>query len=169
MLRPYHGQIKLLHPNDSENLLERNHFGHLGCAFGNDVYVIPISYLYEGGLIYFHTRPGKKVKSMNHDSHVCLQVEEIEDFYHWKSAAAFGKVERLNEPESTIAMRRIIEKMTLNETIPRISELEVDFSALIEKSIVYKMKPAKISGRFEAWPEERSSEPYTASPNLTDR
>lgn len=91
--------------------------------------------------------PGKKIEMMRKNPHVCVQVEDVQNFFQWESVIAWGRFEELQGDEASMAMRNLIRKV--NEDNNRRSELEVDFAAQLEKAIIYRIKLEKVTGRYE--------------------
>lgn len=146
-MKPNHGEIESLNSRENIQLLERNTFAHLACHNSKEVYLVPISYIFEDGYIYSHSKPGHKIDIMRKNPEVCFQVEEVQDFFHWKSVVLWGRFEELFGDAATIAMRRLIQEFTKDEK--RRSELEVDFATQLESSIIYRIKVEKSTGRAE--------------------
>ena len=147
-MKPFHGEIQVLNEIECIQLLERNTTAHLGCHVHDQVYVVPITYACEGGYFYSHSQPGKKIEMMRENNKICIQVEEIHNFYHWKSVISTGKYEELSGDRASTAMRLLIKKVaTQNE--PE-SSLELDFTAMLESAIIYRMKIDSLSGRTES-------------------
>ena len=102
--------IRPLSAEDARNLLERGRVGRLGCIAENEPYVIPVSYFLEDDCVYVHTMPGLKVTALRANPRACLQVDEVRDEYHWKSAIGFGRYEELAEPaERDRALNNLLE------------------------------------------------------------
>ncbi len=150
-MKPHHGEIKILDSEESIKLLEKNRFGHLACHTSDDIYLVPITYTFEDGYIYSHSKLGQKINMMRKNPHVCVQIEEVQDFFQWKSVIAWGQFEELKGDEATTAMRRLIHKMIKDEADKRRSELEVDLSAQLESAIIYQIKVEKLTGRCEGF------------------
>lgn len=146
-MKPSHGEIESLNPQENMQLIERNHFAHLACHSSKEVYLVPISYIFEDGAIYSHSKPGHKIDIMRKNPEVCFQVEEVQDFFHWKSVVLWGRFEELFGDEATRIMRRLIQKFAGD--VKRRSDLEVDFAAQLESSIMYRIKIEKFTGRAE--------------------
>lgn len=146
-MKPHHGEIKELSSSESTDLLARNQFGHLACHVKDDIFLVPISYIYENGYIYSHSQDGKKVHMMRKNPRVCVQVEEVGDFFHWKSVLAWGDFEELKSEDAMIAMRNIVKKLSLGEE--RRSELELYFESQLESAVIYRIKVDRITGRYE--------------------
>lgn len=111
--------------------------------------MVPVTYIVEDGFIYSHSRPGKKIEMMRASPHVCLQVEEVRDFHHWRSAIAWGRFEELTGDAAAMAMHLLLRKFLEYESPRRVSSLEVDMSAILETAIIFRIKIEKITGRFE--------------------
>lgn len=148
-MKPHHGKIEALKSVDCIRLLERSRFGHLACKAKDDIYLVPITFAFEDGYLYSHSKLGKKIEMMRKNPHVCIQAEEVQDFFRWKSVIAWGRFEELKGTDATTAMRILIQKVTEKEPDTRRSELEVDFAALIESAIIYRIKIERSTGRYE--------------------
>jgi nitroimidazol reductase NimA-like FMN-containing flavoprotein (pyridoxamine 5'-phosphate oxidase superfamily) len=146
-----HGNIKSLPKEEVFKLFERGHFGHLACHHRNDLYLVPVTYAFHEGFIYSHSALGKKINIMRSNPQICIQVEEVESFFRWKSALAWGEFEELKDEEAARAMRILIKSFSEKEGSAPISELEADFSAQLENAIIYRIKILDFSGRSEGY------------------
>lgn len=82
-------------------LLGRRKVGRLGvCDRRRErVYVVPVSYYYEGDAVYLHSAPGLKLKLLHEQpAHVCFQVDEIADEGEWQSVIGWGRFEEIADP-----------------------------------------------------------------------
>ena len=53
--------------------------------------------------------PGRKVSALRTNTRACLQVDEVVDEYHWRSAVAFGVYREINAgPERDRAVRLLL-------------------------------------------------------------
>ena len=154
-MKPNHGVIKDLKETDALGILANNHFAHLACHVKDDIYLVPISYVFEDGYIYSHSQNGKKIQMMRKNPRVCVQVEEVDDFFRWKSVIAWGEYEELKDQQAESAMRNLVRSLAAGE--PRRSDLEIYFESQLESSVIYRIKVSRISGRYEN--ERISSEP----------
>lgn len=144
-----HGKIDFLEKTDVLDTLESGSLGHLGCFLAGEIYVVPITYVFENPYIYSHSKDGKKISMMRRNPHVCVEVEEIHDMFSWRSAIAWGKYEELHGDEAAMAMRMLIRKITHEMANGKSSSLEMDFDALFEDAVIYRIHVSKLSGRFE--------------------
>jgi len=103
--------IGKLNSKEIENLLYGQCIGHLGCKDKHTIYVVPISYAYDGNNIYFHSFEGQKIVMMRNDPKVCFQVDEMKDMANWKSVIAWGNFEEINdETEKKKALHNLLER-----------------------------------------------------------
>jgi len=89
--------IGRLTSEEIENLLHQQFVGHLGCQDKDAVYVVPVSYAYDGGSIYCHSFEGQKVAMMRNNPKVCFQVDEMKDMGNWKSVITLGNFEEIDD------------------------------------------------------------------------
>ncbi|PWB70281.1 MAG: pyridoxamine 5'-phosphate oxidase family protein [Holophagae bacterium] len=85
---------------------------HLGMADGDQPYVVPVSFGYDGSSVYFHSaRDGRKLDVIAVNPRVCVQFErravlmpsETEACgwsFAFESAIGLGVVEELRDPEA---------------------------------------------------------------------
>ena len=81
---------KALSEREAWDIVNAGSLGRLGCVDDGEPYVVPINYVASEGHIYSHSLAGRKVQAMRKHSRVCLQVDRIQDDFHWQSAIAFG-------------------------------------------------------------------------------
>lgn len=141
-----------LSAKESIDLFEKKHFAHLACHHKNDLYLVPITYAFQDGTLYSHTGPGKKIEIMRKNPHVCIQVEDIENYFEWKSAIAWGDFEELHGDEAAHAVRLLIQQFAEKERPTRRSDLVADFPEELDSAILFKVKIKECTGRFEGTP-----------------
>ena len=96
--------------------------------------------------IYIFTTVGMKTKYIDSNPEVCLQVEEVRDFQHWRSVVVNGRAERLTEqPDIDRAIQLVKEN---NPTLsPAINRTWVDSWGRAEAIAIYRIHPSEMSGR----------------------
>lgn len=149
IMKPHHGQIGTMKEIEALNLFEESRLAHLACHNRDDIYLVPISFIYQDGVIYSHSEPGRKIDIMRKNPHVCVQVEKIDDYSHWKSAIAWGDFEELKGDEANEAMRLLLKKVSEEVGSSQMSSLGLDMAAQLESAIIYRIKIKKMTGRFE--------------------
>lgn len=136
--------------NEALSLFEECRFAHLACHDKDDIYLVPISYVFEDGAIYSHSEPGRKIDIMRKNPHVCVQVEKVQDFFHWHSAIVWGDFEELTGDEASKAMRMLLKKVSEEVGSRQMSSLVLDMEAQLKSAIIYRIKIKKITGRYES-------------------
>lgn len=111
--------IGQLASTEIENLLGQQVIGRIGCHNSELVYVVPISYAYDGKNIYCHTYEGRKIDLMRKNPKICFQVDEMKDMANWKSVIAWGDFEELTDKAERNKALRIL----LQRRLPIISSI----------------------------------------------
>ena len=139
-------KVEDMSPAEMHALLQRQSFGHLGCARDNRPYVVPMHYAYDGKELYFFTTQGMKTQFIEANPQVCLQVEEIKDATHWKSVMVIGQANELTSAEeSQRAMKLLTERNPL--LTPAISATQLDSLGRAVDIALYRITPEIIDGR----------------------
>jgi len=89
--------INPLSDKEARELLAECRTGRLGCVADGGPYVVPVNYVFQDDFIYVHSLLGRKVNALRENPRACLQVDEIKDAYHWRSAIAFGRYEEVTD------------------------------------------------------------------------
>jgi uncharacterized protein len=114
--------IRRLTQDETRSLLLERSIGHLGCIDNGTPYVVPVSYILHDNNLYSHSLVGRKILALRENPRACLQVDEIKDEYHWRSALAFGLYEELtNEQERKWATGKLLSRfpqLTPVESVP---------------------------------------------------
>lgn len=79
----------------SWEMLRRNRVARLGCIVDEGPYITPINYYLDDHCAYSHSLPGLKISALRSDPRACLQAEEVETDYRWRSVLAFGRYEEV--------------------------------------------------------------------------
>ena len=122
-------------PAEMHALLQRESFGHLGCARGGRPYVVPMHYAYDGKELFFFTTQGMKTQFIDANPQVCLQVEEVT-----------GKAEQITHNEETQKAMKLITERNPSLT-PAISSTELDSLGRAVDIALYRITPELIDGR----------------------
>ena len=137
---------KVLSEEAAFALIRAGKIGRLGCVDSGEPYVVPINYVVEDGSIYSHSLPGRKIDAMRTHPRVCLQVDQIADDFHWRSAIAFGDFEEIRVPSDR---RSILSKLLARfpSLTPVESVMARDASA--PDSVVFRIRIDRITGMTE--------------------
>ena len=101
-----------LNPEQMDHVLHSQVVGRIGCAAAGKVYLVPITYVYDGQYLYGHTREGLKVQMMRQNPAVCFEVDIIQDMAHWQCVIIQGEYEELHGQQSQDARRMLANRIT---------------------------------------------------------
>ena len=137
--------IKPLSNEEAYALIAECSVGRLGCVADGGPYVVPVSYVLHGNNIYIHSLPGHKIEALRENPRACLQVDEIENAYNWRSAIAFGRYEEVDdEDERRFAMRRLLSRFPSLTPVESVTVRDGQSSV-----IVFRVHVEKVSGVAE--------------------
>ena len=139
-------RVEDMAPAEMHALLQRESFGHLGCARDGRPYVLPMNYAYDGKELYFFTTEGMKTQFIESNPQVCLQVEEITDSTHWRSVMVIGKAEQITKSEETQRAMKLITERNPSLT-PAISATQLDTWGRAVDIAIYRITPEVMDGR----------------------
>ena len=142
-------KVEDMSPADMHALLQRENFGHLGCARDGRPYVVPMHYAYDGKELYFFTTQGMKTQYIDANPQVCLQVEEITDSTHWRSVMVIGRANEITNNEETQRAMKFITERNPSLT-PAISATSLDSLGRAVDIALYRITPEIIDGRKTA-------------------
>jgi len=130
--------------------------GRLACSNGQKLYIVPISYAFNGNYLLAHSRPGMKIDMMRERPQVCFQVDEIEDHMNWRSVVLWGSYEEITDRrERYYAMKFLVSRLIHQEVsetagISDMSdELDQEPPTPEPRPIVYRIRIKEKTGRFE--------------------
>ena len=128
---------------EAREVIKNGKIGRLGCIDNQDPYVVPINYLADDDTIYSHSLPGRKIDAMRSHPRACLQVDQIDDDFHWRSAIAFGNFEEITLPADR---REILGKLLLR--FPSLTPVEsmIIHDAAAPDSIVFRIVVDRVTG-----------------------
>lgn len=137
--------IDIMRSEEIQSLLQQVGYGHLGCAFEGRPYVVPIQYYLEDSTIYIFTTEGQKTEYMDANPQVCLQIEDVQDFLHWRSVVVTGPAERLTEQSDIDRITQLVKER--NPTLsPAISRIWIDAWGRGNVVAIYRIQPSEITG-----------------------
>ena len=139
-------KVEDMSPAEMHALLQRESFGHLGCARDDRPYVVPMNYGYDGKDLYFFTTEGMKTRFIHANPQVCLQVEEVTDKTHWKSVMVSGIANEITASEEMQRAMKLITERNPSLT-PAISATQVDSMGRAVDIALYRITPEVIDGR----------------------
>jgi len=100
-----------LNQRQIEHVLRSEVIGRIGCVAEGRVYMVPITYAYDGTCFYGHSVDGVKLRAMRVDPDVCFEVEHVDNLANWQSVIAWGTFEELEGEESEAGMRLLVDRL----------------------------------------------------------
>ena len=146
--------IRDLREDEIKNILVSQILGRLACTDGNNPYVIPLTYIFDGKHIYGQTNAGKKIKILRKNPKVCFEVDVLTDMFNWSSVLAFGKFEELKDDDAQAAKDKLYNRIFPLLTGSAVHAHEhgtisgIDDSSR-QKKIFFRIKVSKLTGRAE--------------------
>lgn len=146
-----------LTPAEIEKLLSKEVIGRIGCTDGHMVYVVPISYAYDGEYIYCHTHEGQKIAIMRKNPIVCFEVDHLQNMANWQSVIAHGRFEELPAGElRNDALQRLhgrILPLVSSETTHLSKDWPFPSNELGKiEGVTFRIRLEEKTGRFEVSP-----------------
>ena len=108
-----------------------NILGRIGCRDGDKIYVVPITYLYDGRAIIGPPLEGMKIRLMRKYPQICFRSGRSEEFSNWRSVVAWGEYQELTtERDRYQAMKLFVDRMIhlkISETArpPELNEIRM--------------------------------------------
>lgn len=124
-----------LHPDEIEDLLFTRRIGHLACVVDGKPYVVPIAYAHDGGALYGHTSPGRKVAALRKQPDIAFEITDLSDPRRWRSVIIDGIYEELTDDDA----RRHAEVL--------LADVASGMSPALGE-VVFRLRPIRKTGRW---------------------
>ena len=146
--------IGKLDKNQINNLLCSQSIGRLACSDGEQPYIVPISFTFDGVYIYGQTNVGKKLKIIRKNPEVCFEVDQMMDPRNWQSVVIYGEFEELKNKDAHDVRHILFEKDFSLLTNNCVHAHEHEVTCVLDdenriKEILFRIKIKKVSGRFQ--------------------
>jgi nitroimidazol reductase NimA-like FMN-containing flavoprotein (pyridoxamine 5'-phosphate oxidase superfamily) len=131
---------------DARVMLQSKGVARLGCILNGEPYIVPINYFVEDNYAYSHSLPGLKIEALRRNPSACLQTDDLEEGFRWRSVLAFGKYEEIRKTEER--------ELILGKLLRRFPMLTPVESAIAEdggppSAIVFRIRIERITGLAE--------------------
>lgn len=141
--------------DEIEVVLQSAVVGRIGCLAEGRVYVVPVSFAYDGQRILGHSRVGMKIEAMRANPDVCFEIDQLTDFANWQSVIAWGTYRELTGEDAAVAMGLVVDRLR-----PAISSAEFHGKPLGAytpplrfapggSTVVFAIELRERTGRFE--------------------
>lgn len=130
-----------------EELLHSAVIARIGCISDGRVYVVPVTYVYDGTHVWGHSMDGDKLRAMRADPRVCVEVEHVDDLSNWRSVIAWGTFEECRGADRDAGMALLVKHIMPLLTFPP-HQPPPDPSGP-RQGIVYRIRLGTRTGRFE--------------------
>lgn len=138
--------MKALQEDEARALLSACRIGRLGCVDNGEPYVVPINYVFEDGSVYSHSLPGRKIEALRAHPRACLQVDEIENYFEWRSVIAYGNFEEIRVPSDRGSiLSKLLARFPLLTTVESVMAQD----ASPPDSVVFRIRIDRITGVAE--------------------
>jgi nitroimidazol reductase NimA-like FMN-containing flavoprotein (pyridoxamine 5'-phosphate oxidase superfamily) len=138
--------INRLSTDEAWALLRTGRLARLGCIADGEPYVVPVNYWADGASVLVHSLPGRKIAAMRAHPRVCLQVDDIQDQYRWRSVLAYGTYEELRGgPERARAFSHLL------AAFPQLTPVEsaIAGDAAAPTPVIFRIRVDMITGLGE--------------------
>ena len=136
-----------LRSSQIEDLLRGEVIARIGCISAGRVYVVPVTYVYDGTYVWGHAMDGAKLRAMRAHPEVCVEVEHVDDMSNWRSVIAWGTFEECRGDDWDTGISLLLERMMPLLKFPP-HQPPPDLSAL-RRGSVYRIRLGDRTGRFE--------------------
>jgi nitroimidazol reductase NimA-like FMN-containing flavoprotein (pyridoxamine 5'-phosphate oxidase superfamily) len=137
-----------------DHVLRSELTGRIGCYALKKVYVVPVSYVYDGRAIYAHSADGLKIRMMRKNPHVCFQVDHIDNLANWRSVLAWGVYEEVKSADEQVRVLNMLHDrfgtLTTGESVkPKHPEETLQKVEKSKRPVIYRIPVDEVSGRYE--------------------
>ncbi|MBW9062323.1 pyridoxamine 5'-phosphate oxidase family protein [Rhizobium herbae] len=91
--------VKEMTRSECIGLISANRLGRLACSKDDRPYIIPVYYALDGNCLYSFSMPGQKVDWMRENPHVCVEVDEFQGGFGWRSVVVYGKYQEFPDTD----------------------------------------------------------------------
>lgn len=135
------GRARPMEAREVEAFLSGQSWGVLGTSGPEGPYGVPVSYGYEGGVLFVAMREGLKASHLRHSPAVCLTVAEVASPERWRSVVVRGQSVRVGGVErirglAAIARQRGVRHETARDLLRA------------ARAMVFRIDAAEATGRL---------------------
>ena len=137
-----------------ESLLHTSVLGRIGCSDGKLIYVVPISFVYDGTYVYCHTHEGLKIEILRNNPSLCFEVEQLKDLANWQTVITHGTFEELTDPALRLDALQQLYARKLPVITSQTTRLTDEWPFMAKElgqleGVTFRIRLLAKSGRFE--------------------
>ncbi|MBS1946557.1 MAG: pyridoxamine 5'-phosphate oxidase family protein [Bacteroidetes bacterium] len=137
-----------------EAMLRKQYVCRIGCYAEGRIYVVPLSYAYDGEYIYCHTQEGMKTRMMRENPGVCFEIDSLESGPTWKSVILWGRFEEVTGKKERSNALKILLHRVYPFIISKKMQLGRDWPFEPEdlndiEGVVFRVNIEEMTGRYE--------------------
>jgi nitroimidazol reductase NimA-like FMN-containing flavoprotein (pyridoxamine 5'-phosphate oxidase superfamily) len=141
-----------LNADEIEEVLRSEIVARIAYVHDGRAYIVPVTYVYDGECMYFHSAEGAKVRALRENPNVCVEVERIRSMANWRTVVAQGKVERLLDDAHEQTMDLLSARfapLETSETARPSRREDVHRREGITRPLLFRIRLLLKTGRFE--------------------
>jgi uncharacterized protein len=140
--------------DEIENLLHTSVLGRIGCSDGKLIYVVPISFVYDGTYVYCHTHEGLKIAMLRKHPTLCFEVEQLINLANWQTVITQGTFEELTDPTLRLGALQKLHARKLPFITSQTTRLTEEWPFMAKelgllKGVAFRIRLETKTGRFE--------------------
>lgn len=147
--------IGTLNSDQIDQVLQMQVYGRIACQSDNRIYIVPVSYSYDGEYLYAHSREGLKIEMLRKNPDTCFQVDIVDNLTSWRSVIVWGTYEELHAVRAQEIAKKMLDNrfapLYTSQSISRPSE-NIHPPQSVEKkmkAVYFRIKINEKTGRFE--------------------
>ena len=135
-------------------LLRSEILGRIGSSNEDLPSVIPMTYAYDGTVLYSHITEGLKINVLRQNPNVCFRVDKIFDPKNWQCVVVNGKYHELkgNQAQEAIQLlqSRLLPFPHGKPSLPSSDKISYGRKGRKEKAdVVFRIEIESMTGRYE--------------------
>lgn len=148
--------MRAMTDQEARAFIKHNKFGLLSLADQGNAYGLPLFYGYDGRALYVSVHPGLKTQYVRMTSEACFTIVRVVTLDDWASVQVFGRIERVADGPERFAAYQVLMGVPLPPEWGESTLGEPRRGG--EGTLVYRLVPERMSGRYSQSPGVREGE-----------
>lgn len=148
--------LGMLTKQQIERVLLEQVVGRIGYCYDGQVFIVPVTYAYDGERVICHSADGHKIHAMRQKPNVCFEVEDVKNLSVWQSVVARGEFCELAGREAAEALSLLVSRLlpvvSSATSVPKgvISVTPYHDTAEDVTAVIFAINLKELVGRYEA-------------------